>query len=90
MSSLAQKFNRNVSLLNSSHQNHDINQLLTEEKDVLKSLKALSKEKSQASRAMATWGKKEYDDILDVTEKVDICFENYNEAILGYIGKAGR
>lgn len=86
MSSLAQKFSRNVSLLSSSHQNHDINQLLTEEKDVLKSLKTLSKEKTQAARALATWGKKEYDDILDVSEKVDICFENYNEAILSYIG----
>ncbi|KAI8998304.1 Eisosome component PIL1/LSP1, partial [Gaertneriomyces semiglobifer] len=48
-----------------------------EEKDVMKELSRFAKEKVEAGKYMAVWGKTEHSDIEDITEKYLVLFEQF-------------
>ncbi|KAI9095543.1 Eisosome component PIL1-domain-containing protein [Phlyctochytrium arcticum] len=53
--------------------------LITEEKDVMKTLQKYSKEKVEAGKYMAVWGKTEHADLTDITEKYSTLFEEFSK-----------
>ncbi|KNC99737.1 uncharacterized protein SPPG_05117 [Spizellomyces punctatus DAOM BR117] len=60
-----------------AHDHPELNVLITEEKDVMKELHKFAKEKAEAAKYMAVWGKTEHTDVADITEKYLVLFEEF-------------
>ncbi|KAJ3091071.1 hypothetical protein HK102_001797 [Quaeritorhiza haematococci] len=82
LSSFAQDLRRGMASVNPLAHNHvEINVLLQEEKDVIKSCRQLAKEKHEAGHYIDLWGKKEDLDIHDVTAKLCVVIQNFADAL---------
>ncbi|KAJ3033777.1 hypothetical protein HK097_004728, partial [Rhizophlyctis rosea] len=71
-----QGLRRTVAAIN-AHDHKELNVLIKEESDVIKQFKTLGKEASEASKYMTAWGKLEYDDFVDITDKLSILFDEH-------------
>lgn len=82
-----QSLRRNLINLN-EHNHPELNVLVGEEKDVMKELNKFAKEKVEAGKYMAVWGKTEHSDIEDITEKFLTLFEEFAKFHYELIGSS--
>lgn len=73
-----QGLRRSVAAINA--RNHvEVNILIQEEKDVMKTIKETGKEKLDAGKYLANWGRREHEDIEDITSKFESMTEEFNK-----------
>ncbi|KAJ3037295.1 hypothetical protein HDV00_001789 [Rhizophlyctis rosea] len=75
-----QGLRRTVAGIN-AHDHKELNVLIKEESDVIKEFKVLGKELGEAGKYMLAWGKLEYDDFVDITDKLSILFDEHTKFI---------
>ncbi|KAJ3286592.1 hypothetical protein HK104_008965 [Borealophlyctis nickersoniae] len=60
-----------------AHDHKELNILIKEEKDVIKQAQQFAKEKHEATKYLASWGKGEHADLADITDKFAMLFDEY-------------